>query len=390
MTGAVSLIAGNDITIREVNLESAAGGPPILALAIGLTTSTASNNVAAKYVGSCNRRPENGDCPTGDAFESPIRTVNGVPVACDKAVTIRFVGAASAAGSANDYGVNSLVVGYAPSLDAICASKNRNPNIASVLSLCSPALNAPPAVDCEELPVSYPLTGEQRESLHWNTYKTRHTITSKGYSFADVQNPAESGFTTGFATYDSCGYTTSVDEEIGVTVTCHLPKPDTGSSEVPINLGGGLVINFLRDAWLYNSIENKLAQAVDPGIRVMIDVLAEDAPTPPGHVNIVQHYYVVRLAVNGVNVHTARITKAELGESRTFTLGVQALSGATDFETTLNITATALNAVTGQTADVANFSRVVNSYGPPYGKHGIFGYSQIYSMGDFTLKRLPR
>jgi len=375
LTGDITLVAGNDVTLRNVILETKTGMHICNAIAIGLAAANSHNDPLSKYVGVCNKRPENGDCATGNTDTPAVQTINGLIAACDGTFTIRVENGTIRDGTPKDFGTNSVVLGYDATLEAICDTKNRNPNIAAVINACeSPA--DPPERPCEDLPVIYPMTGEPREAEFWNFYDSLHTATATGCKF--LQRVANNGptFTDGFATYDSCGHTETVDNTLEVTVTVDVPAA-TASTPIPTNRGGGLVLNFLRDLWLYNSLENKLENTTDSQLRLLIDI---DAEAHPGPQQTFTYYYVIRYMKRGVVYKSVRLEDLTSHSVAAFTVNVVITPGTTDIDANLAVV------VTKDGVKLAEFNILEQEYGPHYGKHGLASYDEVYTLGNFKLK----
>ncbi len=381
LTGNITLIAGNDISIRHTTLETDGGAPVGTAIVIGLNQPSAGNNTLSKYVGDCARRPENGDCPTGNSLAPAIQTINGISASCDRNIRLVFEGGVASQGTDTSYGINSLVVNHPHTLEAICASKNRNPNVAAVLDACSdPVIPAPG--DCEGLPANYKLDGTDgdRELVNWNYHDSLFTQNADGVTFQRrfSINP-EISYVGGLASYDSCGYQTLLGRTVSAIVTVNTPS---APSDVLIaKAGAGLVINYLRDEWLYKAINNFVKETVDPKIRVGIAVYpvgsAEFSATASGY------NYVAFVSKSDVVLQFVKLRTAAKGETVRFRVTTTINAGATSLLTSLNVSVA--DAAEDASFDPQGFTQVIPDFGPPVGRVGVFSQVDMYTVGSFSL-----
>lgn len=390
LTGDITLIAGNDITLRQVPLETSGGLPAGTAIAIGLRDPSANNDTMSKYVGACNRRPESGNCETGNGAAPAIQTINGISAACDRTIKILFEGGLVANGTSDTYGENAIVVGYPHTVDTICGTKTRNPNIAAVLETCS---EVPTGQDCEELPVTYKLDGsESLQTSYWHVHDSKFTHSAAGVTFIrrTSRNPAI-GYVGGLLTYHSCGY----DKVTGRTVSADVTvTPPAAPNLLITRAGAGVVVNHLVDWALYRAITETLSpdklpadnnQSVrDPKIRVGVamfpDSTAEFAGVDPN----ASYNYVAYISTANAILKYVKLMPVVRGSSFRCRISAKIVAGATELSTSLVVTATDLSDTPG--FEPKSIQQVVKDFGPPVGRVGIFAdVDDIYTVGNFSL-----
>jgi hypothetical protein len=82
LTGLVTLLAGQDVALAVEAVTI--GGVAVTAIVVGLA-SPLNQDVFALYAGTCNARPETGNCP-----KTPLESLGGVAADCDGNVDVDF------------------------------------------------------------------------------------------------------------------------------------------------------------------------------------------------------------------------------------------------------------------------------------------------------------
>lgn len=380
LSGHIKIQAGSDIRVRQTYATDRSGNY-YPAIAIGLYSANEQSETHAKYIGNCNTRPENNNCQQ-DGLPPAIRTVNGLGFGGKTNLQLVFAAGGITPGDTGVFPVNSLVLSYDTTVQAICAGVNRPAVIAEVLDPCVVPDDVVAAV-CEMagLPVSMVGDISNWDTANWIQSNTELLPAGEGIRLANSCG--------GFAVYGTCAYAESTDMTINLQTKLDLPEGQVAKNCEQ----AGIVVNYLQNFNLYKSFENPIVVSKQSDIRIGFEVVSVPTSSSPG----TSRNYLQLLASKDGVVRFRKLLPRPLGFVSS---DGQKDEPIVDLSLTIHVVtpdeATAkhpVGTVVGRAKltlalTTVNLDLALADYGPPYGKHGL--YSTLGTKASFTKFEITR